>query len=365
MVADTRKMYELKLKLQEILTKDRYFSEMLDGFIEGGMLTKEKYEEFANEFKCLGKLDELEVLTKEEIMANPYLSNIKLPNIVENNIKLANKRIVFANRVADYREKYLDLETFTSINSYFICERTLRFPAVVEGETNIPWMTVEPQEIESFKAFIDEAKGNILLGGCGLGYVAYMLSLKDDVESITIVELNNDIVEMFNKHILPQFENKQKITVVQADAIEYIKNNDLSKYNYINIDIWRDIYDMLYLYLPCLEVEKNNPNITFSYWLEPELKLMIQKSILRYIAGMEDEQPLYNAIARTIVDNTDIRNICDVRECIRLDDLREVLYMWYITHIYEFEELKEKSEAFVKHIMKTSEQMLKFAKEHK
>ena len=365
MVADTRKMYEIKLKLQEILTKEKYFSEMLGGFIEGGMLTKEKYEEFAHEFDCLGKLEELSVLKKEEIMENPYLKDIVLPEVELENIKLSNKRKIFANRVATYKEKYMDLDTFTSVNSYFICEKTLRFPAIVEGKTNIPWMTVEPQEIESFSSFIEQASGNVLLGGCGLGYVAYMLSLKEEIESITIVELNKDIVELFKKHILPQFKNGSKITIIEGDAIEYIQENDLSRYDYINMDIWRDVYDMLYLYLPCLEVEKKNPDIKFSYWLEPELKFMLQKSILKCIADMEDDQALYGAIAKSIVENTDIRNIHDVRECIRMDDIREILYMWYINHKFEFEELKKKSEEFVNQMMKTSEQVLKFIKENK
>ena len=60
-------------------------------------------------------------------------------------------------------------------NSYFICDYPLRFPGLTEGSSNTCWMTVEPFEIETFKKFIEEAKGDILLIGCGLGYAAYML----------------------------------------------------------------------------------------------------------------------------------------------------------------------------------------------
>lgn len=39
--------------------------------------------------------------------------------------------------------------------------------------------------------------------GCGLGYVAYILSLKENVEEVTIVELNSDIKKMFKKYLKP------------------------------------------------------------------------------------------------------------------------------------------------------------------
>ena len=46
---------------------------------------------------------------------------------------------------------------------------------------------------------------------------------------------------LFEKHILPQFENKEKITVVKADAIEFMKNISDGEYDYCFADIW--MYD--------------------------------------------------------------------------------------------------------------------------
>lgn len=365
MVANNRKMNDLKITLQELIEREKYLCDCLDGFIEAGMLSKEKLEEFISEFKCPEKLNEVTLLQKEEIMNNPYLRDIKISETEVNNIKLLKKRIIFANTIALYREKQFDLNTFKQINSYFICDRTLRFPAVVEGDTKIPWMTVEPMEITSFQSFVDEAKGKILLGGCGLGYVTYMLSLKNDVESITVIELNDDIIKMFEENILPQFKNREKVKIIKGNAIEYLQNTDLSGFDYINVDIWRDTLDMLYLYLPCLEVELQYPDIKFSYWLETELKTMLQKAILRNIADVKSEDILLDEIARAIVENTDIKNRDDVRNCLELKDFREILRIWYINNKELFEELKIKSEEHMETLLKKSDMFLKKIKEKK
>lgn len=358
MVADTRKMYELKLKIKDMLKKEKHICDMFNGMVEGSLLKMDKLDEFIQLGKCPERRDEIKTLTKEEVMSNPYLKNIEIPNVELNNIRLLKKRIIFANTITTYNEKRRNSDTFREVNSYFVCDRTLRFPAIVEGESNVPWMTVEPMEINSFEPFIKEANGNILLCGCGLGYVAYMLSLKEDVKSVTIIELNEDIIELFTNYILPQFENKDKIKVIHTDALEYLHNNDLSSFDYVNVDIWRDTLDMIYMYLPCLELEDKYPNIKFSYWLENELKSMIQKSILQAIAEYEDKGLLFDAIGKDIVKNTEIKNSEDIRDCLELSDFREVLKMWYKNNPELYESLKAASEKYMENLMTKSAKLI-------
>ena len=269
-------------------------------------------------------------------MNNPYLRDIKISKTEIGNIELRNKRLIPANTIMLYKEKTRDLDTFMGTDSYIMCDRPLRFPGIIEGDKQVCWMTVEPSEIASFQDFIDSAKGNVCLCGCGLGYVAYMLSLKEDVESITIVELNSDIIEMFKTQILPQFKNKDKINIVQSDAIEYLQTADLSSYDYVNVDIWRDTLDMLPLYLPCLVVEAAYPDVNFSYWLEPTLKDLFRKSLLEQFSGYQNSRSTCfeyaNVIAKDILDNTDIKTKQDLKDLIKLDDMRDILRMWYLSH---------------------------------
>lgn len=337
MIANNRKMNDLKNDIAYLMEREHYISDMFSGNVEGGFIRgDEMIEEFIKAGKCPEVRDMIKHLTKEEVMDNAYLRDIKVPKEENKNISIGRKRAIPANTVMLYKEKTRDLDTFMPIDSYFICDRPLRFPAIIEGNTKSCWMTVEPSEIESFKDFISEAKGNVCICGCGLGYVAYMLSIKEDVESVTVVEINPDVIEMFETHILPQFKNKGKIRVVKADALEYLQNTNLSSFDYVNVDIWRDTLDMLPLYLPCLVIESAYPSVNFSYWLEPTLKDLFRKCLLEQFSGYQDNRSnlfeFANVIAKDILDNTDINTKQDLKNLIRLDDMRELLRMWFLTH---------------------------------
>lgn len=349
MIANNRKMNDLKNDIAYNMERESYISDMFSGNVEGGFIRgEEMIEDFIKAGKCPEVRDMIAHLTKEEIMDNAYLRDIKVPKEEIANISIGRKRAIPANTVMLYKEKTRDLDTFMPIDSYFICDRPLRFPAIVEGATKSCWMTVEPSEIESFKDFISEAKGNVCICGCGLGYVAYMLSIKDDVESVTVVEINPDVIEMFETHILPQFKNKDKIRVVKADALDYLQNTNLSSFDYVNVDIWRDTLDMLPIYLPCLVIEQAYPSVNFSYWLEPTLKDLFRKCLLEQFSGFENKRSYLfsfaNVIAKDILDNTDIFTKEDLKNLIRLDDMRELLRMWFLTHPQVFAEYRADSE---------------------
>ncbi len=357
MVADTRKMYELKLKIKKIL-EEEFLSDAFNGAVAGGMVTEIKAEEFIEKFSCSQKRNEIFKLTKEEIMDNPYLQEIKIPNIQQDNILLCNRRIIKKNTLGLYKESVRDISTFQVTNSYFQCDSTLRFPAIIEGDTKVCWMSVEPSETLSFQNFINDAYGNVLLFGCGLGYVAYMLSIKEEVKSITIVELNSDIIKMFSTYILPQFKNKEKIRIVKMDALETFEmqtnlrehqNSEaqilFSNYDFINVDIWRDTLDMLPIYLMCLKVEKEYPNVKFSYWLENDLKVLMQKEILMRFCNLKDDNFLLaSRIGQDLVENSVIQTESDLKELVRLSNMRSNLLEWFLHHEETFCELKEKDE---------------------
>ncbi len=346
LIANNRKMNDLKNDILELLEKERYISDMLTGFVEGGFIVgEEKIKEFIKTANY-PQLNEMIVqLSKEEIMGNAYLRDIKIPKTEIGNIEMGRKRFIPANTLTAYGEKIRNLDTFEPINSFFICDSPLRFPGVSEKGESISWMTVEPIEIQSFQKFIDEAKGNVCLCGCGLGYVAYMLSLKESVESITIVELNPNVIDIFESVILPQFKNREKVKVVQSDAVEYLEDNDLNQFDQINVDIWRDTLDMLPIYLQCLAIESAYPNVEFSYWLEPTLKDVLRKNILEHFSGYDTPrrqcESFMRRIALDILDNTDISSKKELQDLLKLDDMRDVLYHWYITHPQLFAEYQK------------------------
>lgn len=207
-----------------------------------------------------------------ELDKNKYEDNLYYKNISFKNIK--------SNKWSFRYESYNPYEAFVfndlrKINDklypcigYF--KEEYKYPAVLEN--NREWMLITPNEIETMEKPINEATGNVLTYGLGLGYYAYMVSMKEDVKTVTIVEKDKEIIELFNKYILPQFRFKDKIRIINMDAFEYFKKNIY--YDFVFVDIWHDPSDGIDLYLKFKNLEKKN--IKYSYWIEDTIKCYIE-----------------------------------------------------------------------------------------
>ncbi len=156
---------------------------------------------------------------------------------------------------------------------FFDCE--YRFPAVLENDRE--WMTLLPNETNSQKEAIDEAFGNVVTYGMGLGYFAYMVSQKENVKQVTVVERDESVVDLFKKHILPQFDNKDKIKIIVCDAFEYAeKIAPQQKFDFMFADIWHDVDDGIDLYKRFKNLEYLNANTKYMYWLEKTMKCYLK-----------------------------------------------------------------------------------------
>ena len=98
---------------------------------------------------------------------------------------------------------------------------------------------------------------------------AYMASEKEDVESVTVVELSSEVISLFKKHILPQMPNKDKIRIVNMDAFEYAeKIMPEEKFDLAFVDTWRDASDGAPMYRRMKELEHLSSDTKFLYWIE-------------------------------------------------------------------------------------------------
>ena len=99
-----------------------------------------------------------------------------------------------------------------------------------------------------------------------------MVSLKNNVESVTIVEKDQNVINLFNKHILPLFKTKAKINIINMDAYDFLekvmKDGD---YDFVFVDIYHDAKDGLEVYKKISTYEKKFKNTTFSYWIKKTL----------------------------------------------------------------------------------------------
>lgn len=92
-------------------------------------------------------------------------------------------------------------------------------PVVMEDGRE--WMTVTPSELSTMTADIQSVSGRWRCSGWGLGHYAFMTARRAEVERVTVIERDAEVIALFREHILPAFENPGKVDIVQADAYEY------------------------------------------------------------------------------------------------------------------------------------------------
>lgn len=170
------------------------------------------------------------------------------------------------------RDDFLFLPDGRVIPQIGFFDSDYRYPAVLENGRE--WMTLLPNEINSQKRYIDEAQGKVLTYGLGLGYYVLYAALKEEVESVTAVDIDENILRLFEQNILPYFPPyaKKKVKLINADALKFAQSKEVKAFDYIYADIWHDASDGVKLYLEFKKREKFAVNAKFGYWIEDTLK---------------------------------------------------------------------------------------------
>jgi len=200
--------------------------------------------------------------------ANLYYRNIKIPEV-----KFGNWELKYEKYCPYEAFVYDDLivETdFKEIPQIGFFNQEFRFPAVMEH--NHEWMAIKPNEIETMQHAIDTIEGEVVTFGLGLGYFTYMASMKEQVQKVTVIERDNEVIQLFEQHILPQFQHQEKVEIISIDAFEYIEKQMPHKnFDYAFIDLWHDVSDGLELYLKMKKMEYLSAQTQFMYWIEDSL----------------------------------------------------------------------------------------------
>lgn len=214
----------------------------------------------------------------DEFLSNPYYKNISFPNVSSASIELCHCQFkAFEAFVFDDICIRTDGRIIPQIGFF---SEEISYPAIMENGRI--WMTVTPMEINTIRPAVERAHGKVLAYGLGIGYFAYMAAAKDDVDSVTVIELNKDIIELFVTHILPQFgDAAKKITIVNADAFDYAeKEMGEGRFDFVFTDLWHDVSDGEEMYYRMKAYESLSPNSEFMYWIE--------KSILGHISLLSE-----------------------------------------------------------------------------
>lgn len=95
------------------------------------------------------------------------------------------------------------------------------------------WMSTQFQELAQMDEVARKAKGKFLIGGLGLGVIAQLLTYQSKVESITVIERENDLIDLIGTFI------DYRINIINEDLFEYLKFIKSGQYDGAFFDIWQ------------------------------------------------------------------------------------------------------------------------------
>ena len=215
-------------------------------------------------------------LSPEKYTSDPYFQSIRIPKAEKGKWCFGYQAYKpyegFIYRDLMFRGDYVEIPQI----GFFDCE--FSYPTVFQDGRE--WMAIKPNEIETMRVPIEKARGSVLVYGLGLGYFTYMVSQKDNVDTVTVVERDQSVIDLFVEYILPQFPNRQKIEIVKSDAFEFAKEK-MAKggFDYVFTDLWHDVSDGVDLYVKMKKYEGECPNSHFEYWIEGSILSSIRWSI--------------------------------------------------------------------------------------
>ena len=232
---------------------------------------------------------------------NPYYQALKNVSFEEDGWKLETKKMK-AFTLFPYDEQYHYGANSILKMSLGYFTKDYDYPTISLYDQE--WMSLNPHEIRTMEMPIQVAKGKVLTLGLGLGYFAYMAHIKEEVKEVYIVEMDLELIKLFQKHLLPLFPYKEKIHIIKADALVYINQINDRDYDFIFADLWHDVSDGLPMYIKLQERFSKFTYTKRHYWIENSLITYLR---LLLIGVIKDEyyknENEYDEIQTTIKNN--------------------------------------------------------------
>lgn len=207
-------------------------------------------------------------LSSERFKKTAYHQNIKLDQLVSDDVKIT-REIIPHHRLMNVAAIQWDEQR--ELNDWMIL-RALDAPletTVLSIDEQV-WMLDIFSEAYTIDPLALKAHGHVLTFGLGIGYFIYMALENKKVESITVVENNKAVIDLFKEHILPQFKSAHQIKIIEADAFDYYSKENLSDFDYVFVDVHQSNDDglivmdnMLSKYVPALD--------KIDFWIEDSI----------------------------------------------------------------------------------------------
>ena len=226
---------------------------------------------------------ETKLLKEKDFDTNPYLKKLKNVSFDKDGWSLKSKKLE-AYTLFPYEEEYHYGSNCLLKMSLAFFDKDYIYPSI--SLYNNEWMSLNPYEIRTMEVPISLARGKVLTLGLGLGYYAYMVHLKENVKEVHIVEMDKELIKVFEEYLLPLFEHPEKIHIHKADAFSFIDNVNDKDYDFIFSDLWHDVSDGLPMYLKLKTKLDTFICTQRAYWIESALITYLRTLV---IGMMKDE----------------------------------------------------------------------------
>ena len=221
----------------------------------------------------------------KELDTNDYIKNQYRQKVIDIHIKKGEyefknlslkeyQTFPYDDIAVDESNNYLERSNI----GYF--KKSYSYPALMKKGT--VWMSVDPSEVNTMEPYINSSHGHLLVFGLGMGYFPYLASKNKNVKDITIIELDKNIIDLFNNYLLAKLDFSCPIKIIHMDAYKYIKDNDINKFDTLFMDIWHNPEDGLPLYLRFQSMLKEYQGKKY-YWLNKSLIAMLRRCLLTIV----------------------------------------------------------------------------------
>lgn len=222
----------------------------------------------------------LYTLDRAQYISNPFYQHIKPKPVTKGKWQLGYETyspfqaVLTGDVVTNPTNHYLE----STPVGYF----TEPFYYLVIKQQDVTWMSVTPFEINTMAPILEKVKGNIITLGLGLGYFASMAALKPDVNEVLVIEKDQQVIDIFLKHIYPQLPNKEKIKIIHEDAFQFLKTNK-RRFDHWFVDIYHTADDGLPIYIRVKKLEKISTYGQWHYWLESSIISLFRRYMIIFL----------------------------------------------------------------------------------
>lgn len=137
-------------------------------------------------------------------------------------------------------------------------------------------MSDTPMEKRTNSDFVLKAHGDVFIAGLGIGMIVLPIQDRDNINSITILEKHEEVIELVGN----QLPLNDKVKIIHGDVFTY-EHPKGTKFDSIYFDIWdwvnsevweREMKPLKRKYLKYRRPFKDNPNAFIKCWAEYQAK---------------------------------------------------------------------------------------------